>query len=213
MLKKTVLCLGERAGLADRVNATGGRAVASLEDPAEAAAVVYGAGDWGAPLERLLAAAKKAVRFCDLDLKRGTRETVPACVQSAHVLRINAAEAREMAATYGIPAASGRRFLEALGKGAKLDTVVVTLGAKGAAARQGERVVVSFGYGKGASEAAFGAGFLRARLEGWDLDACCRWGNGFAALGDGPLPEDWSDRLGAMLPDAGWSDDLAYWIS
>ena len=210
---KTVLCLGDRAALAERVNATGGRAVLSLENPAEADAVVYGAGEWGEPLVKLLAAAKKAVRFCDLDLKKGTRETVPACVQASQVLRINAEEAREMAATYGIPSAGGRQFLEALQKGAKLDTVVVTLGAKAAVARQGERQVYSFGYGKGGSEAAFCAGFLRARLEGWTLDPCCRWGNGFAALGEGPVPEDWSDRLHALVPVDVWSEDLAYWIS
>jgi sugar/nucleoside kinase (ribokinase family) len=138
---------------------------------------------------------------------------VPACVRASQVLRISEAEAREMAATYGIPAGGGRQFLEALQKGAKLDTVVVTLGAKAAVARQGERLVFSFGYGKGASEAAFCAGFLKARLEGWALEPCCRWGNGFAALGDGPLPEDWNDRLNALVPVDAWSEELAYWIS
>jgi sugar/nucleoside kinase (ribokinase family) len=210
---KTVLCLGDRAAIAERINATGGRAVTSLENPLAADAIVYGLSEWGPALEKTLAAAKKAVRFCDLGLKKGAREAVPACVKSARVLKLSAEEAREMGEIWGIPRARGREFLEALLKGAKLDTVVVSLGARGSAARQGERHVFSFGLGKGASEAGFCAGFLRARVDGWTLDQCCRWGNGVASFGDGPLPKDWSDRINATMPDNAWSEDVDYWMS
>lgn len=209
---KTLLRVGERAALAERVNASGGRAVESLENPLAADAIVYGLADWGEPLKKTLLAARKAVRFCDLDLKKGSPADVPACVQSCHALLMSAEEARAMAEEWKIPSAGGRQLIDTLRKGAKLDTVVVTLGEKGAAGCQGERYTLSLGYGKGFSRAGFAAGFIRARMEGWSLDDCLRWGNGFASFGDEALPKDWSERLGAATPVA-WSDDFAYWIS
>ena len=68
----------------------------------------------------------------------------------------------------GIIPAGGRSFLEALQKGAKLDTVVVTLGAKGAVARQGERQVFAFGYGIAAvsrQQIGGGVGFPALEIE------------------------------------------------
>lgn len=206
-------------------------APALLEAAATADAVVYGSLIARTPggretLGKVLDAAKRPLKFCDLNLRKGcyTRETVRECVERADLLKLNEAEARELAELFGIPASSGRTLIGLLAKGAKLDAVVVTLGAKGVAVQKGDQwlfapafeteVVDTCGSGD-----AFSAGFLRAWLEAWPLNQCCRWGNAFGAIvaGQGgatePFPEDWSDRANRMLPVRAWSEDLAYWVS
>ena len=207
-------------------------APALLAAASTADAIVYGSLITRTPgareaLGKVLDAGKGALKFCDLNLRKGcyTPETVRDCVERADILKLNEGEARELAEMFGIPAQTGRTLIGLLAKGAKLDAVVVTLGAKGVVAQRGDQwlfapafeteVVDTCGSGD-----AFSAGFLRATLEKWPLNQCCRWGNAFGAMVAGqagatePLPEDWSDRGNRMQPAPGsWDEDLAYWIS
>jgi fructokinase len=211
----------------DRIEA----APALLEAARTADAVVYGtlvqrtAGS-RETLGRLLEAAGQAVKFCDLNLRKGcyTRDTVGDALKRADILKLNEGEARELAGMFGIPGQTGRVLIGQLAKGAGLDAVVITLGAKGVVAQKGDQwlyapafeaeVVDTCGSGD-----AFSAGFLRAWLEGWPLPQCCRWGNAFGAIVAGqagataPFPDDWSDRANAFRPAPAWGDDVAYWVS
>lgn len=202
MPTRTALFLDAAPGAAARLADAGVRV---LFDGAEADLAVYGAAD--ARLDRLPPAT---LRVCV------PSAPARAGIGTPQILLLTEAAFGALAASFGI-SGTGRRLLEALQKAADVETIAVFLGAKGAVGRQGGRFVFVLGYEAPpaeprAAEDAFLAGFLRARLEGGDLEACCRAGNGFAALAAGPFPEDWAERLNALLPRTGWSEDMGGWI-
>lgn len=178
-----------------------------------------------AALERLLSRANRALKFLDLNLRRGcwTPETVEASLRRADVVKLNEDEARTLAERFGLPAGPGRALLGAVQGRWRLDGVVVTLGNRGAVGVKGSEwayaparetaIVDTCGSGD-----AFSAAFLHAWLEGRPLSEALQRGNALGALvagqpgGAGPLPERWRDRLNLMMPDVRWDEQVAFWM-
>jgi fructokinase len=140
-------------------------------------------------LRRVLAAAPRAVKFLDINLRQGcfTPETVGASLEAADVLKLNEGEAEFLARTFGLPPADPAATAEAILERWPLRCCVVTLGERGAVAvargRRAEvpgwkvRVVDTVGSGD-----AFSAGFLGAYLRGRPLEECLFRGNVLGAL-------------------------------
>lgn len=140
-------------------------------------------------LWRILAAAPRAVKFLDLNLRKDcfTPETVAASLAAANVLKLNEGEAEFLARTFRLPLADPAATAEAILARWPLDCCVVTLGEQGAIAvcRRGRaevpgwkvRVADTVGSGD-----AFSAGFLGAYLREMPLEECLFRGNVLGAL-------------------------------
>ncbi|MFN3485480.1 MAG: carbohydrate kinase family protein [Planctomycetota bacterium] len=140
-------------------------------------------------LWRVLAAAPRAVKFLDLNLRKDcfTPETIDASLSAADVLKLNESEAEFVARTFGLAAGGPPATAESILDRWPLRCCVVTLGERGAVAvsRQGRaevpgwkvRVVDTVGSGD-----AFSAGFLGAYLRERPLEECLFRGNVLGAL-------------------------------
>jgi len=147
-----------------------------------------------ATLHELLDVFQSRFTLLDINLRRNcyTRQIIQRSIERADILKLNDTEARILAEIYE-PENEGDggklpEVVESLLRGSRLETVVVTLGAKGAytASRGGERIyspgfaiepVDTIGSGD-----AFAAAFIHALLEDRSLAEACRKGNAFGAL-------------------------------
>ena len=170
---------------------------------------------------RVLAAAEKALKLLDINLRRDcyTAGTVAESVAHADVLKLNDSEALELTGLLGLPSDGvegvARRLVERYG----LDAVVVTLGGRGALAvtktgaayRPGFSVDVVDTVGAGD---AFTAGFAHRHLRGAGPEECLEFGNALGAVvatqsgGTAPLRSD--DVLGFLRSGPGRVVDPAY---
>jgi fructokinase len=142
-----------------------------------------------ATLARVLEAAPRALKFLDINLRKGcwTPETVRSSLERADVLKLNDAEALALRGVLGLRGKSVPALARELRRRWRLEACVVTLGEKGAfavsekeeAELPGLRVEVADTIGSGD---AFSAAFVSLRLRGRSLEDCCRFGNALGAL-------------------------------
>lgn len=141
-------------------------------------------------IDRLLEAFAGRFLVLDANLRRDcyTAETIRLSVARAKVLKMNEAEAPEVAAACGLVSGSLPDVSRGLLAGGGLDLCVVTLGERGcfAMARNGEAVYEpAFGVrlrDTCGSGDAFTAAFVREVMRGQGLRAACRVGNALGAL-------------------------------
>jgi fructokinase len=141
-------------------------------------------------LGRLLQAFAGRLRILDINLRPDcyTEETIRLSIERADVLKLNDGEAATLAAVYGLEADGMAAVARGLLERTSLQTVVVTLGERGAlaASRDGE-IVYHPGYAVElvdplGSGDAFTAGFLHALIRGESLGSACRQGNALGAM-------------------------------
>lgn len=154
-----------------------------------------------ATLLRLIESAPGALKFLDLNLRPAcySPELALACLKMAGILKLNGAEALEVAGMLGWSGLDLPAFCARCAAEYGLKACVVTLGDGGALAASGVdgEVVYSPGYRVEVADTvgsgdAFSAGFLAAWLSGANLAECCRQGNILGALN--------SARSGATAP-------------
>ena len=210
----------------DRIEATEeALAAASVADAVAFGTLAQRSEVARASLKALLDRAGRALKFLDLNLRRGgwTAETVDASLKRADVAKLSEEEARTLAELFDLPKAPGRAILKAIAGRWSLDGVVVTLGERGAVAVRGSEwafaparetsIVDTCGSGD-----AFSAAFLHAWLEGRPLAEALQRGNGLGALaaaqagGCDPLPDRWRDRLRTQVPHVLWDEGVAFWM-
>lgn len=167
---------------------------ALLERAATADAVCFGtlvqrSAVSRATLQRVLDAAPRALKVCDLNLRKRcyTRETVENSLGAADILKLNDGEILELTATFGMKARTPEEAAREARSRWDLDACVVTLGARGAyggtatdeAAVDGWKVDVADTIGSGD---AFTAAFLTGWLRGRSLEDCVAVGNALGAM-------------------------------
>jgi fructokinase len=140
-------------------------------------------------LRRVLAAAPRALKVLDLNLRRRcyTRETVEHSLQAADILKLNDGEAMELARTFGLKGGTPEEAARECRSRWDLDACVVTLGERGAygvtargeAAVGGRKVEVADTIGSGD---AFTAAFVTGWLRGRSLEDCVTVGNALGAM-------------------------------
>ncbi len=141
-------------------------------------------------LERLLAVAAGIPRFLDLNLRKDCYDwsRITRAIEQATLLKLNEAEARQVAFGFDLPADPLPLFCSALLQRCPLACCVVTLGDRGAFAlsaggqrvyEPGYRVTVVDTCGSGD---AFSAGFLHEYLRSRPLAECCRLGSALGSL-------------------------------
>jgi len=141
-------------------------------------------------LRRLLAKAGSALKLLDINLRKDcyTPETVRQSLEAADVVKLNEKEAPLVAEMMQLPVRSLPELAPELVRRWALDSVVITLGEKGAFAASskgalvyvpGFRVQVVDTLGSGD---AFSAGFIHRLLRGSSLREACLLGNSLGAL-------------------------------
>ena len=140
-------------------------------------------------LRRVLEAAPRALKVCDLNLRKRcyTRETVENSLVAADLLKLNDGEVVELATMFGLKAVSPKEAAKRVRSRWDLDACVVTLGEKGAyavtAAEEatvgGWKVEVADTIGSGD---AFTAAFVTGWLRGRSLEDCVHVGNALGAM-------------------------------
>jgi fructokinase len=137
----------------------------------------------------IIAAAKRAVKFLDLNLRADcwSEEAVRCSLQHADIVKLNYSETQVLNKLLGIDAATVWGFCQALAERYALRATVVTLGSRGAAAwsiaegeaySAGRRIAAVDTVGAGD---AFSAAFSSRVLNGAPLQKCCEFGCLFAA--------------------------------
>jgi fructokinase len=141
-------------------------------------------------LRALLHNAPGALRLLDLNLRRDcfTASTVRESIETAHVLKLNDDEAREVARLYGLDPDPLDGFALRILRETDLRCAVVTLGDRGAlAASRSVEIVYAPAFKVELVDAlgsgdAFAAGFTRGLLSGWPLERSVQYGNALGAL-------------------------------
>ena len=178
-----------------------------------------------ATLHEMLEACRTGVKFLDLNLRPDchTPESIEASLVRADGVKLNEAEALDLAERYGLPRERGTDLGDALLKRFSLDFVLVTLAEKGSVAfREGEQVRMS-GHMVDVVDAcgsgdAFSAGFLHAWLRKPSLMEACRRGNAFGALAaqtagaTTPVDPAEVDRLLSRPPDSSSVEGAEFWM-
>jgi len=160
-------------------------------------------------LQRLLQSAASSRKLLDVNLRKKcfTPETVRQSIEAADIVKLNEKEAVAVGEMLGLPALALPELAVEMVRSCSLESVVVTLGEKGAfaASREGERVyapgfrvrvVDTLGSGD-----AFTAGFIHRLLRGGSLADACAFGNlmGTATAtkrgGTAPISNDETARL------------------
>lgn len=141
-------------------------------------------------LARLLDAAPRALKFCDINLRRGCygAETVRSSIERADALKLNEQELATVRELMGLPPAGLAELAARLRRVGALRYVLVTLGDRGALAVGPDDEIV-YAPGRpvrlvdplGAGD-AFAAGFVHALLGGSGLRAACELGVALGAL-------------------------------
>ena len=141
-------------------------------------------------LYRMLDAADRAVKLLDINLRRNcfSIDTVTASLKAANILKLNDAEAIQLAQMLEIPDEGVNMISQRLIEQYALDCCVVTLGNRGAFATTagGEKSYVP-GYEVSLADSlgsgdAFTAGFINKYIRGEQLADCCRYGNALGAI-------------------------------
>ncbi len=141
-------------------------------------------------LYRMLDAANRAVKLLDINLRRNcfSIDTVTASLKAADILKLNDAEALQLARMLEIPDEGVDVISQRLIEQYALDCCVVTLGNRGALAMSargkksyvpGYKVSLADSLGSGD---AFTAGFINKYIRGSQLAECCRYGNALGAI-------------------------------
>jgi len=140
-------------------------------------------------LLELLSAAPKALKFFDVNLRKGcyTKPVLERSFFKADLLKLNDGEALELGALFGLSARTPEGIAEEILRRWGLKGCVVTLGAQGAYAVAGSdearvpgwnvEVVDTIGSGD-----AFSAAFVTCWLRGKPLKDCVFFGNALGAL-------------------------------
>jgi fructokinase len=137
----------------------------------------------------LLSAAPKALKFFDVNLRKGcyTKPVLERSFFKADLLKLNDTEALELGGMFGLSARTPEGIAEEILRHWGLKGCVVTLGASGAYAVAGSQearvpgwnidVVDTIGSGD-----AFSAAFITCWMRGKSLEECCFFGNALGAL-------------------------------
>ena len=141
-------------------------------------------------LYELLAASPRSLKFLDINLRKNcfTEETVARSLDEADILKLNDAEARQIARVFSLResgyAALSREVMDRW----SLSHCLVTFGERGAlvSSRDGGQVYVP-GYRVKVADTcgsgdAFAAGFIHAHLAGRPLLECCALANVMGAI-------------------------------
>jgi fructokinase len=141
-------------------------------------------------LYAILDAAQQAIKLLDINLRRNcySSDTVRESLKRADILKLNIAEVGILSEMLGIPERTPEGFSARIIEHFQIDTVLVTLGARGVYARRvngesctvpGVAITVVDTIGSGDS---FTAGFVCKRLLSAPLEECCHFGNLIGAL-------------------------------
>jgi fructokinase len=141
-------------------------------------------------LHELLEQAGKALKVCDINLRRKcyTKETVAASLAAADVLKLSDGEALELIKMLGLRASDIPGFCLEMGQRYEIDTCLVTLGSHGVFGWSSESSpVYAPGYKVDVADTigsgdACAAGFVHTLLAGGNLAAACELGNLLGAL-------------------------------
>jgi fructokinase len=143
-----------------------------------------------ATLSTVLDAAKDALKFLDINLRKNcySSDTVTDSLRRADILKLNTAEVTILSELLNLNARTPEEFAAEVIERFGIETVLVTLGAKGVYARgqngewctvPGVSISVVDTIGSGDS---FAAGFVSKRLLSAPLEECCHFGNLIGAL-------------------------------
>lgn len=141
---------------------------------------------------QLLKSASDAVRFCDVNLRRGcySAETVALLLAQCDVLKLNEEEAQVLGEMFALGASNLFDLSDLLRARWHIDAVVITLGPRGALAASDVERVYDAGYAVdvidtlGAGD-AFSAGFAYHYLRGQALRTGVQFGNVLGAIVSG----------------------------